>query len=228
MRTIDERWQPGQRSDSLLVLLPPAKASLEDLLAQGMVTAVRERNLPLDIMLAEVGYQQVIACNVAESLHQAVVVPALAAGYRRIWLAGISLGAFNALHYAALYSRYLAGIKLLAPYPGTGDILREIADVGGPRAWADNPASSRQDERNWWHWLCRQATEGDTGCPVWLGLSEQDRFIAGQQLLADLLPPQQVQRTVGEHSWPAWLWLWQHWLDHGPLAAPAFLAKEQA
>lgn len=36
MRTIDDRWQPAQRADSLLVLLPPAKATLEDLIAQGM------------------------------------------------------------------------------------------------------------------------------------------------------------------------------------------------
>ncbi|SCK20348.1 alpha/beta hydrolase [Vogesella sp. LIG4] len=228
MRTIDDRWQPAQRADSLLVLLPPAKATLEDLIAQGMVAAVRERGLPLDIVLAEVGYQQVMAGTVASSLQQAVVQPALDAGYRHIWLAGISLGAFNALHYAACYAalcgQRLAGIKLLAPYPGTADILQEIGAAGGPQAWAADPATSRQDERIWWHWLAAGA--GD--CPVWLGLSEQDRFLAGQQLLAGLLPPQRVQRTDGEHSWPAWLRLWQHWLDHGPLAAPAFAAKEQA
>lgn len=224
MRTIEDRRQPAQRADSLLVLLPPAKATLEDLIEQGMVAAVRARGLPLDIVLAEVGYQQVMAGTVASSLQQAVVQPALAAGYRHIWLAGISLGAFNALHYAALHSQHLAGIKLLAPYPGTADILQEIGAAGGPQAWAADPATSRQDERIWWYWLA--AGTGD--CPVWLGLSEQDRFFAGQQLLAGLLPPQRVQRTDGEHSWPAWLRLWQQWLDHGPLAATTFATKEQA
>ncbi|WP_174875417.1 alpha/beta hydrolase [Vogesella oryzae] len=233
MRTIEDCCQPAARADSLLVLLPPAKASLEDLLAQGMVAAVRQRGLPLDIVLAEVGYQQVMAGTVAESLQQAVMAPALAAGYRQIWLAGISLGAFNALHYAASYAalcgQRLAGIKLLAPYPGTADILQEITAAGGPRAWADNPHTSRQHERIWWHWLCRQTGDA-TDCPVWLGLADEDRFIAGQQLLAGLLPPARVQRTAGEHNWPAWLHLWQHWLDHGPLAAGtvALAAKEQA
>lgn len=232
MRTLEARWQPAERADSLLVLLPPAKASLDDMIDQGMVAAVRQRNLPLDVLLAEVGYQQVMAGTVADSLQQAVLAPALAAGYRRIWLAGISLGAFNALHYAARYAaqcgQRLAGIKLLAPYPGTADILQELRAAGGPLAWAADPGASRCDERIWWHWLCRQAAEGETACPVWLGLSEQDRFLAGQQLLAGLLPSQRVHRVPGEHSWPVWLQLWQHWLDHGPLAMPAFAAKEQA
>lgn len=219
MHTILDRYQPEGRTNSLLVLLPPAKASLEDMIDQGMVAAVRQRGLPLDIVLAEVGYQQVMAGTVAESLHEAVMVQALQAGYRSIWLAGISLGAFNALHYAAVYSRHLAGIKLLAPYPGTGDILQEIKSAGGPTAWAAQPDCSLRDERIWWHWLCCEASHTDTGCPVWVGLSEQDRFLAGQNLLASLLPPQRVHRMAGEHSWPVWQALWQHWLDHGPLQA---------
>jgi pimeloyl-ACP methyl ester carboxylesterase len=217
MRTILDLWQPAGRADSLLVLLPPAKASLEDMIIQGMVEAVRQRALPLDIVLAEVDYQQVMAGTVAESLHATVLEPALKAGYTRIWLAGISLGAFNALHYAAVHSRHLTGIKLLAPYPGTGDILQEIKTAGGPAAWASRPDCSLRDERIWWHWLCRTALRMDTDCPVWLGLSEQDRFLAGQNLLASLLPPQRVHRMPGEHSWPVWQALWRHWLDHGPL-----------
>nr|WP_294864598.1 alpha/beta hydrolase [uncultured Pseudogulbenkiania sp.] len=228
MRTILDRWQPVERADSLLVLLPPAKASLEDLVAQGMIAAVRQRGLPLDIVLAEVGYQQVMAGTVAGSLHEAVMAPALEAGYRRIWLAGISLGAFNALHYAALYSRHLAGIKLLAPYPGTADILQEISAAGGPQTWADSPASLRQDERICWHWLCQQVASDDDDCPVWLGMAEQDRFVAGQQMLAGLLPSQRVHRVAGEHHWPVWQQLWQHWLDHGPLPAQLLPVKEQA
>jgi pimeloyl-ACP methyl ester carboxylesterase len=96
-------------------------------------------------MLADVGYQQVLAGTVAPTLHQAVLKPTLAQGYRNIWLAGISLGAFNALHYAAVYAEHLAGIFLLAPYPGTADILQEIRAAGGPQAWAD-ASPGLQDE----------------------------------------------------------------------------------
>ena len=215
MRCLTDSWRAGQRAENLLVLLPPAKASLEDMLAQGMVAAVRARGLPLDIVLADVGYQQVLAGTVADSLHQAVLQPALEQGYRNIWLAGISLGAFNALHYAAVYAEHLSGIFLLAPYPGTADILQEIRQAGGPQAWAD-AAPGLQDERRWWHWLARQ--EEATRCPVWLSLADDDRFAAGQQLLASLLPATRVHRMAGDHSWPVWQQQWRYWLEHGPLA----------
>lgn len=220
MRCLTDSWRAGQRADSLLVLLPPAKASLEDMLAQGMVAAVRARGLAVDIVLADVGYQQVMAGTVADCLQQAVIAPARAQGYRAIWLAGISLGAFNALHYAAVHAGLLAGICLLAPYPGTADILQEIRLAGGPQAWAAT-TRSLQDERRWWHWLATQAD-----CPLWLGLAAQDRFRAGQHMLASLVPAQRVSLIEGDHSWPVWLQLWQHWLAHGPLAAGQGLQAE--
>jgi pimeloyl-ACP methyl ester carboxylesterase len=197
-----------------LVLLPPAKASLEDMLAQGMVAAVRAHGLAVDIVLADVGYQQVMAGTVAHCLQQ-LIAPARAQGYRAIWLAGISLGAFNALHYAAVHGGELAGLCLLAPYPGTADILQEIHQAGGPQDWAA-ATTNVQDERRWWHWLATQAN-----CPLWLGLAAQDRFCDGQAMLASLLPAQRVNKVEGDHSWPVWRQLWQHWLVHGPLATGA-------
>jgi len=220
VRCLADAYRADSRADTLLVLLPPAKASLEDLLAQGMVAAVRARGLAVDIVLADVGYQQVMAGTVAASLQQAVIVPARGQGYRAIWLAGISLGAFNALHHAAVHGGELAGLCLLAPYPGTADILQEIRQAGGPQQWAAATANL-PDELRWWHWLATQAD-----CPLWLGLGAQDRFRDGQDMLASLLPAQRVNKIEGDHSWPVWLQLWQHWLAHGPLAAPRAPIKE--
>jgi len=216
VRCLADAYHADHRADTLLVLLPPAKASLEDMLAQGMVAAVRELGLPLDILLADVGYQQVMAGTVASTLQQEVILPARQQGYAAIWLAGISLGAFNALHYAAVHGEQLAGIKLLAPYPGTADILQEIRAAGGPEGWAADPDCSLQDERRWWHWLAKRGERA--GCPLWLSLAAEDRFAAGQDMLATLLLPAQVRRTAGDHSWPVWRAQWQHWLLHGPLS----------
>jgi pimeloyl-ACP methyl ester carboxylesterase len=213
MRRIDDALSPGQRAENLLVLLPPALSKLEDLLEQGFVAEVRGRGLPLDIVLAEPCYQQVMGKTVAEDLHQEVVMPALSAGYRRIWLAGVSLGAFNALTYAAVYGECVAGMKLIAPYPGTSDILHEIQAAGGPEAWAADPASSHADERAWWHWL---AHAGRFCQPeIYLGLASQDRFHSGQAMMAGLVPAERVHRVEGDHSWPVWQALWRHWLDQG-------------
>lgn len=218
MQTHADLLPGARRPDSLLVMLPPAKATLDDLLEQGFVAAVRARQLPVDVMLVAVGYEQVMAKTVAVSLREQVIGPALASGYRHIWLGGISLGAFNALHYAAVYAADLAGLHLLAPYPGTGDILREIETAGGPAAWATLPERSDADERLWWHWLWRESTRGQQAKPLYLGLGSDDRFIRGQRQLASLVAAADIDEIGGDHSWPVWRSLWQRWLDRGWLA----------
>lgn len=210
MRTLADRHGAAQ---ALIVFLPPALASLDDLVAQGVIAAVREHDIAADIVLAEITHEHVMQRRATEALREAVIAPALARGYRRIWLAGISLGAFNALHYAARFPADVTGLCLLAPYPGTGDILREITAAGGVAAWAESPGRPLDDERAWWHWLWRQSRAGRAAKPVYVGLSEDDRFLQGQRMLMELIPRECVDLVPGAHDWPAWLALWRRWLD---------------
>ena len=218
MRILADLLDGPERPDTLLVLLPPAEARLEDFHALGFVSAVRDRAIAADLILAEASYQQVMSNTVVAALHAQVVQPAQAAGYSRIWFAGISLGAFNALHYAASHACHLAGMHLIAPYPGTGDILAEIAGAGGPAAWARTALADQGDERAWWRWLCREALAGQWPTPVYFSTGSDDRFRKGQRMLADLLPATYVRYAPGAHAWPTWQALWGDWLDHGPLA----------
>jgi pimeloyl-ACP methyl ester carboxylesterase len=206
------------RAEALLVLLPPAQATIDELRRQGFVDAVRRRNIDADIALAEVTCGHVLAQQVAAEMRRHVLVPARNAGYRSIWLAGISLGAFSALYCAAGCAGELAGIHLMAPYPGTGDVVAEIAAAGGPAAWAATAQSESGDERAWWRWLCREAESGWRGTAVFMSTGSEDRFLAGQRLMADLLPGERVRYLSGAHQWSTWLALWTDWLDRGPLA----------
>jgi pimeloyl-ACP methyl ester carboxylesterase len=217
MRIVHDRYRADRCAATRLVLLPPAKADADALVAEGFVAAVRARGLPVDLTLADIGAHHVLDGSVADALQHEVIVPARQEGCQAIWLAGISLGAFCALSHAAQHADQLAGMLLLAPYPGTADILDEIRTAGGPAAWAADPASSHADERAWWHWLARAAGSGE--CRLYLGIAADDRFIAGQMLLASLFPAARVQCIDGDHSWPVWRRMWQHWLSDGPLAA---------
>lgn len=216
MHRLHDQCDGATRAASLLIFLAPAQSTPQDLIEQGFVAAVRERQLDVDLLLPEVGYAQLMAGTVASDLHTGCIAPALAAGYRHIWLAGISLGAFNALHCAATDAAALTGLVLIAPYPGTADILNEIRAAGGPAAWAAHPDSSDDDERRWWKWLGQRARSA-TGPAVHLALGMQDRFAPGQALLAELIAPACIDRLPGDHSWPVWLQLWQRWLDSGAL-----------
>ena len=217
MRTRIELFALGQPSETLLVLLPPSLSSIDDLCEQGFVEAVRKRHLPLDLLLADATGQHVIDNTVVTALHEEVIKPARTKGYSAIWLVGISLGAFSALHYAAHHGDHLAGIYLLAPYPGTGDVIAEIRAAGGAATWYQQQPSA-QDERIWWQWVARQSLQAKWTPPVYFGTGNTDRFLSGQRLRSDLLPEERVRLLAGGHHWPTWKTLWEDWLDHGPLA----------
>jgi len=226
MRLLTELHTEGARSQTLLVLLPPSLSTLEDFYTHGFVDAVRQHRVQADVLLADINAQHVLDRTVVAVLHEHVIQPAIAKGYRSIWLAGISMGAFCALHYAAHHASHVAGLCLLAPYPGTGDVLAEIRAAGGVAAWAQNPESTQQDERVWWHWLSQQAARGASATPVYFGTGRGDRFLRGQNVLSALLPPERVSLVEGRHDWPTWRTLWDHWLASGPLAAPTIKLQE--
>lgn len=215
------------RPDTLLVLLPGAETVLEDFQRYGFITAVRSRNITVDILVADLNYTHVMARTVASTLHDEVIVPARTAGYRHIWLAGISLGGLNALLYASEHANELAGIHLLAPYPGTADIVAEIRAAGGPQAWFETPASHEGDERVFWRWLVEQAAAGSP-LRVSFGCGSEDRFINNQRLLASLLPADRVEYLPGGHDWRVWQALWASWLDHAALPHAAGVSGEAA
>ncbi len=227
MHILTDAFDGSNGTDTLLVLLPPAEARVIDFYTHGFVADVRQAGIPVDLVLAEVTTQHVMAKTVVSALREYVVRPAQVSGYREIWFAGISLGAFSALHYAAEHASHLAGIHLMAPYPGTGDILAEITDAGGPAAWARTRLSEQGDERVWWRWLCREAMAGQWQTPVFLSTGSEDRFLNGQRMLADLLPSERVRYVSGTHAWPIWKRLWQSWLDTGPLASLTLRTHEE-
>lgn len=221
MRIRTELHAAPQRSNTLLVLLPPALSSIDAFYEHGFVDSVRQRGVQVDLLLADVNGQQVLDKTAVSALHNLVVQPAQHRGYRSIWLAGVSLGAFSALLYAAEHAdaqaSHLAGLLLLSPYPGTNDVLREIRAAGGAVSWSQRYSSSA-DERSWWHWLARQSARTEWGTPVYFGTGSNDRFLSGQSLISELLPQERICVLPGSHQWSTWKALWEHWLDQGPCA----------
>jgi hypothetical protein len=160
MRTRIDLHKPASRTETLLVLLTPSLAQLEDFHAHGFVQTVRQHGLPVDLLLAQPEAHQLMDNTLVHAMHTQLVQPAQMQGYHKIWLVGVSLGAFNALYYAATHAAQLAGMYLIAPYPGTGDVLAEINQADGAMAWFRGQSMQPEHERIWWAWLGRQALDG--------------------------------------------------------------------
>lgn len=213
MRHVADYAVAGQCADTLVVLLPGAQHGPADFIEAGFVSAVRERELALDLAMAELEFKQVADLGALADLHESVMQAAQNAGYGRIWLAGISIGGYLAMAYAQRHPELLQGVLLMAPYPGNRMTTNEIRDAGGLASWTPAAIAADDTERHNWHWLkTRQAPDAAT-VEVHLAYGQDDRFAASHAMMAAALPPQQVSHIAGGHVWPVWQQLWCDFLD---------------
>ena len=206
----------AQQAPVLLVLLPGAHMTAAEMQAEGMVQALRQRHLAVDAVIAGAGLEYVYDGSMLQRLRDDFIAPYQARGYRRIWLAGISLGGYVAMGYALRYPGQVEGIVALAPYLGRQTLVQEVAAAGGARRWQGGaqPTSPDDVDHALWQWLARRPA----GAPsLHLGYGSDDRFAQGHALLAQLLPAAQVQTVPGGHDWTPWRRLWADWLDRGLL-----------
>jgi S-formylglutathione hydrolase FrmB len=244
MKTHLQLAQDDVRSDTLLVFLPGAFLKPEDFEREGFVSAIRERDLAADALLVDADVSYYYDQTFIERLHDDILQPQRAQGYRSIWLIGISIGGFGALIHELARPGAVDGIVALAPYLGRRPLGAEIHKAGGLRAWKapEGPPPDQEVDRKLWPWLQQYAasTPAKGLPPLYLGFGLADRFAANHRLLADALPAGRVFTTEGGHDWPQWSRLWRKVLDVLPLpsrgkehattrtAAPARRAKPVA
>lgn len=205
----------------LLVLLPGANMTLAEMQDEGFVRALRQRRLAVDVLLVGASLNYLYDGSLLDRLHNDVIEPYRARGYRRIWLAGISLGGFVAMAYALEHPGQIEGIVALAPYLGPKPLLQEIAVAGGPALW-QRTVAPREDDRDQrlWRWLANRPADAPA---LHLGYGTEDRFAQGHALMAGTLQPERVLTVQGGHDWAPWRKLWADWLDrrHLPAACAA-------
>jgi pimeloyl-ACP methyl ester carboxylesterase len=192
---------------------------------EGFADSLAAAGLAIDMVAvdAHMGYYQ--NRSVLERLREDVILPAREAGYEQIWLTGISMGGTGAILYQERYGADVAGVLLLAPFLGRDGVIQEIQQAGGAASWEPDQALAEEDfERGMWAWL--KTAVGVENRPIYLGYGTRDKLAEGHQLLAGILPPEQVLTRPGGHDWQTWSLLWQDFLAAGALAD--CVAQEQA
>jgi pimeloyl-ACP methyl ester carboxylesterase len=147
--------------------------------------------------------------RVVSRLREEIVGPALEKGYRRIWLAGASMGGMGALLYEREYPGEVTGIALFAPFLGSDQLLDEISAAGGPRTWDPGPLPAEMNgdnfQRQVWKMVKGWAEQPELTRRVWLACGTGDRLITGARMLAQGLPKAQSLELPGGHTWGTWL-----------------------
>jgi pimeloyl-ACP methyl ester carboxylesterase len=214
---------------ALLVMLPGAKACARDFIDHGFVRAVRERNLPFDVVAVDADLGHYLERTLTAQITREIVEPARASNTGRIWLMGISIGGGGALSFARECPGRIEGVIALAPFLATTGTIAEVVRAGGWTGWTAGAIAADDDERRLLAWIQSLRPDPATTPAIHLGYGTEDRFAAASELLAERLPAGHVLSIAGGHDWPTWSNLWRELLERGVLAGdnqrPAILRK---
>jgi pimeloyl-ACP methyl ester carboxylesterase len=198
-------------ASTLIVFLPGRRSHLGDFEHEGFFDMVRDRGLDADLVETDLHLGYYMDGTYARRLWEDVVSPARDAGYRRIWLVGISLGGSGAIGFAREHPDAIAGFVLLSPFLGPPEMLVRIRSQGGLATWSPDPAAGPGSlkwfiEQNW-DFLRHAGADGRP--PVlFLGYGRDEPMVPSLDLLADTLPADRVIRVPGGHRWNTWRGLW--------------------
>ncbi len=223
METLRIECATGTPAEGCIVLLPGALQALEDFRRAGFDAALRQLQLPLELIFAAPTAAHLTDPGWIEALRREIIEPQRQRR-RPLWLGGISLGAFRALRFAAEFPQSIDGLCLLAPYLGSRIVAAEIARCATLGDWRPGVLAAEDDERRVWNYVRSLRPPPPQ---VFLGLSRDDRFADTQRLLAKALPASSRIEIDGGHEWPVWRQLWNIFLDRqaqrGHTASPASL-----
>lgn len=206
---------PGERI--LLLMLPGAKNTPQQLAENGFIRALRERELAVDVLVLDAHVDLYLNRLQVERLLHDTLDEARAHGYRRIWLLGISLGGTGAMLCATQRTAVIEGMFLLAPFLGTRGIIAEVEAAGGLRRWQAGEIESRDHERALLEQIRRSPLDTDEFPSIYLGYGSEDRYRGASILLSERLVQHRVTVMPGGHDWATWIALWHVLLDKHPL-----------
>jgi pimeloyl-ACP methyl ester carboxylesterase len=199
----------SQGSHQRLVVVLPGRGDDLAMLERSRIAQEVQKALPdADVLLVEATLPYYMEGKLVARLHADVVAPAMARGYREIWIAGASMGGLGVLMYEHEYPRTLAGIVLMAPYMGPGSLQKEIQNAGGLAAWNPGPKPPMLTRENVAHEVWRVVhswlTDKERASDVWLICGDEDRLLAASDLVATALPSDHILRPPGGHRWTVW------------------------
>ena len=208
-------------SKTLLVFLPGSQEVPQDVVNEGFVAQVRAQGIDADVMVIDshLGYFRNRTFDVR--IHDDIIAPSRKKGYQSIWLAGISLGGFGSLMYAFTYPNEIDGIIALAPFIASDKVLDEVVNAGGLARWTPaEPLGPDDYERALLKWLKgfggpQNPTEKRPR--LYIGYGADDRLARFQNIIAPMLPSEQLLAAPGGHDWPPWKQMWTDALARAPL-----------
>lgn len=213
MDPLDALYYQDYHGDTLLVLLRGIGGSHHSFEREGMIDAVRERKIQVDMVAPNAHFGYYAKKTLIGRLREDIIAPAQESGYRKIWLVGVSMGGLGAMLYLRERPGDIAGVYLISPFLGYEDIVDTISRAGGLARWQPAEYSAEEEWQTMlWDWI-RTDIASAPSPPVYLGYGEQDRYGHGPDLLRTALPEDQVIVIPGGHDFATMKEVWCRLLD---------------
>ena len=205
---VQEIPSPQQGADRPLVIVLPGRGDdLGDLSQTGIARVIQQAWPGADVLLAGATLGYYAEGKLPQRLHDEIIIPARARGYREIWLSGASMGGMGALMYERTYPHDVTGLVLYAPFMGAPSLVKQVAASGGVAGWDPGPKPAALDGKNYeteiWR-VVKSWQDPAEAQRIWLACGDSDRFIEAARLIAPLLPPDHFVEMKGGHDWDTW------------------------
>jgi pimeloyl-ACP methyl ester carboxylesterase len=200
----------------LIVLLSGRGAPYDYFERQQWADIASQYSQDYDFVAPYLHYGYYMKGEVLTRLHEDVILPAKARGYKTISLAGISMGGLGCLLYSTKYPDDIDRIFLFAPFLGNNAVQEQIRADGGLEKW--HLRDEDADDWNFYIWkrLQELAIEPQNKGKLYLNYGDKDR-LRGHDLLAATLPISHVIKIPGNHDDVTFTRLWRAMLEQGGL-----------
>jgi len=190
-----------------VIVLPGFGDSASRMQDRGFAEAVQRAWPQVDVVLTNTTFAYYNRGVLVPRLEQDVMAPALKR-YKKLWLAGASMGGSGTLLYEHEHEGQMQGLLLFAPFLGDKDLLEEVRAAGGVTKWDPGPRPDALSADNWQRELWR-VLKARAGNPVlakrtWLICGKEDKLLAASRLASEALPASQYFEVEGGHKWEAW------------------------
>ena len=201
----------------LLIALRGIGGSHKDFEKYGFIAALKEANPEFDVVVPNTHFGYYRERILRDVLYTEILKPALDAGYKEIWLAGVSLGGFGSLLMLADYTDSITGIVLIAPYSGEKKLHKRVKQHldGEISASFLEPEASNEEQSDMrvdlWRWILENNNLLASG-RIYLGYGDSDR-LSGHDLIARLLPKENTVVVTGKHNPETFMKVWRELLS---------------
>lgn len=185
--------------------------------SNGFIEEMEKRNLSFSLAAPNAHFGYYFSRTLVDRLKTDIIDPAKQQGYKEFWLVGASMGGLGALMYTKHHREDIKGVYLISPFLGYEEIIDEINNAGGIKAWEPGEYDPDDDwQRMIWHWL-QQNSRNNTLPDFYLGYGTEDSFVQAHRLLESILPAENSHAIPGGHTVEVMKALWLVFLDENVL-----------